>query len=396
MFEKYARAVSDKTERNRLQKLYRIRNTVYGCFFAVCVAIILEALFLEESMAGDDPSTAAMVCFGLSLLCFVCTGIMSLVLWRKFRKAYREILTRPTDGAELPEVAEYRKQTAQEERAENKTIRPALWTMIASIVAMAVCIGVDTFRYPDDDGFHALSIAGIVIAVAGILLYFFVSVRANLQKSQARTERPVDIRSIDEAQGRKYKYSINEDRNLSSYKYLFPTPALRERVETLRKKRNKTMFTVLGVSVSVALVLTLILFSDWVFSFGLRGFTYPVCTALVFASALVAALPYSRKMLAVEKEQKKELQENPAYALHWEIYKKYDAFSKWKGKTVLIALSLGFALSLVLAICFPTKIYSVFGFPVLIAGLLLNNLFVSRLRKEVLPIEQEIDAAQAQ
>ena len=382
MFEKYARAVADKTERNALYRLYRIRNTVFGCFMAVCVGIVIEALCF-----ADEMHTAQTIVFGLSLLCWIVTGILSVVLFFRFRRKFREILLRPQESGASDDVTAYRKQTVNEQRS---TLW-ALWVLIACIVCMFVLVAVDSVKY-DDDTLHAYAYAGIGIAIAGILVYFFAVLRANMQKmTQRSADGAPDTQKIDASQGRTPKYSLQDDANLQSYKYLFPTPALRERAETLRRKMNKAMFIAMAVATVASLAATIALFSPIGKLSSWRGYVTPMWLAILFVAVFFATLPYARALRAAEAEQKKTEEQTPALALHLALYRKYEKFGKGKGKTLLLSVIVSFVCALVLAIVLPARSWSAVALAPIFAGLLLHNRFLKELRRAAIPLEREID-----
>ncbi len=381
MFDKYARAVGDKTERENLHKLYRIRNTLFICFMALCACVILEALLMKDGMRSGQ-----MICFGLTLLCWIVTGVLSLSVWGKFRCKFREILARPKESDEDENVAAYRAQM----RREQKSARWALWVMIACLAAMLALVVTDALVY-DADKFHVYAYVGICVAVAGVLVYFFALLRANMRKAMQTNEDAPDVQKIDASQGRATAYRLQDDKNLQSYRYLLPTPALRARAEQARRKIGKATLISLGVSV----VLIFVLFSQWGVCPQARGYAFPLFLGLTYGLVFFSVLPFSCRLRAVDQEQKRILEQTPAYEKHLAIYRKYERFGKGKGRILHVCLLLGFAVSLVLAILLPRTLWSGASCVVIVAGLYLNNFFTARLRKETLPLEAEIDAAPA-
>lgn len=385
MFEKYARAVADKTERENLHRLYRIRNIVFGCFMACCIAIIAESLVF-----ADEMNDGQMICFGLTLLCWILTGVMTIVLFVKFRRKFREILARPQEGGESDDVAAYRRQAVKEQ----KSTRWALWTLVGCIVAMIVLIAVDTVRY-DDEELHGFGYAGIAVAVAGVLVYIIAAVRANLQKTMpGNADNAPDVQKIDAQQGRTPKYRLQEDANLSNFKYIFPTPALREQAENLRKKSGTaTMISMVG-ALAVSIACIFLLFSPWGFWTKGRGYAFPLCLAFTFLAVYFATLPFTLRLRAVEKEQKQVMEQTPAFANNLAVYRAYEQFGKRKGKVLQLFVAASFVASLALAIALPDKLYSLIPAVLIFVGAYINNFFVARLRRQLIPIEREIDAAQ--
>ncbi len=135
-------------------------------------------------------------------------------------------------------------------------------------------------------------------------------------------------------------------------------------------------------------------FSD-VFGRDLSGYAVPVSIAMISASVMAASLPFGVKINAVEREQKLILESAPEYELNLAVYRKYESFSAFKGKTLVFALVIALATGFALAALFPDKLWSLACVLVLVAGLAINNYFVKTLRKEVIPLEREIDEKQS-
>lgn len=162
------------------------------------------------------------------------------------------------------------------------------------------------------------------------------------------------------------------------------------KIKSLREKQVKAVTAALIVSVVAALVVAVMFFSD-VFGRELSGYAVPVSIAMISASVMAASLPFGVKINAVEREQKILLESTPEYELNLAVYRKYESFSKFKGKTLIFASVVALASGFALAALFPDKLWSFASVLAIIVGLLLNNRFVKTLRKEVIPLEREID-----
>ena len=391
MFSSYARNIHDGNERKKLHKLYLARNICFAVFMALCIAVIAESLIFDKQFGSDDPSDAAMVLFLFTLLGWLGTAIASAVLFFKFRKRYRVVLLRPAVEGETPEEAEYRKKTVQTQASDRKATLWALIVLILCVTAMVVCIFIDHDRHPDSDELYALSYAGICIGVLGIFVYFFAVLRNNLKKATAASQQTPDAQQIDALQGRAPQYRLQDDRNLNTLIYLYPTPELREQAQAIRKKHGTVLLASLVAAMIAGFVVSFVVFSGKVLDRQLQGFMYPVFLAVVFATVYLSSLPFVLRLGKIEKRQKEITQNDPALQTHWQIYKAYNAFAKGKGLTIHICLALGFVLSLVLAFIFPEEVWSLFGVCPVLAGIVLHNVFLRRLRQNVIPLEREID-----
>lgn len=391
MFDTYARAVFDAGERNRLHTTYRLRNAMWICFLAACVAVIAQAVFLEKYIVRSDPNTAVMVCFGLTIVLWFAFGIAAACYAVLFAKRYRAVLHRETVPEEPPEVTAYR----AEQRAARKSIRPAILFCAACVAAGVVLIGVETWRYPDKESFGLLSYIATALMITGFLAVFFFVLLANMRRSQSNLTN-ADLRKIDKEQGRTPKYALENDRNLQSLRYFFPFPDLRQRAESIRKKYVKAMMIGIIGGVSAAVLSFAVLFSDWLLPLSIGGYAYPVALGLLFASVFLWTFPFTRRMSALEKQQRAAMENDPAFEKNREIYRRYEKYAKGRGKAIYVFLLLSFVVGLVLAICFPDSLVSSVSVLFVFAGLFLNNKFMADLRKSVIPLEEEIDAQEAE
>ena len=122
-FAKYARAVSDGRERKRLYNLYCARIISEIIFFALCAAIIIESLIFSEAMETAEITDLPFIVFGVTLLLWIISAIVTLALWLSFRSAYKMILSSPARADEMPQVASYR----QKVKADKKSTLRKLW-----------------------------------------------------------------------------------------------------------------------------------------------------------------------------------------------------------------------------------------------------------------------------
>lgn len=276
--------------------------------------------------------------------------------------------------------------------------------LIVSIVVMVALIAAETSKSESDE-FGVLSMSGTAVFAAGLLTYFFATYFANLKKSQERAKDGAALtaaeKKIDEAQGRKYRYDVYNDRNLQNYRYLFPDENLRKITEENQKKHIKTTVAVTVVALIVALIALFIARFAAEESERFIGYAYPVICLFAVAAALAAsaAFPYARRIKQAEKAQKSIFERDGAdggekkYEKNYAIFQAYEKFSRVKGKTVYFAFALSEIVAFALAAVYPAKMYSVAAFFILLFGLLLQNKFTATLRLAVRPIEEEIDAA---
>ena len=115
----------------------------------------------------------------------------------------------------------------------------------------------------------------------------------------------------------------------------------------------------------------------------------------MFVCAFVVSLPYNKKLKELEEQQKAELEGNPAFAKNLWIFRKYKQFEKEKMRIVYALYILSVAVGYVLAALFPASAWSLCSATLLFLGNALNVKFVTELRKEVRPAEDEIDREQS-
>lgn len=398
-FARYSRVISDEYERKAMFRLYCAKVAVYAAFIFLAVVFLIEILvFTEES--SPEVLDAFFAVYGVTMFLVCATGIASLVLSIKFKKAYKRIIERaPLDG-EMREVTEYRARENANAKDLRKPRRAGMLAIVVGLIAMITLVVLDAINNPDSDDFGALGIAGIVVGiafvVAGMMIFVFTGQRAvsTAKPASYATENADEV--IDRAQGREYRYSLQNDSNLQSLKYLFPNPELRWKAEELRRKQGKSITVALIISTFAGLLTVLLFFSSLIPSVGApSGYGVPFFVTLVFVAVICSALPYGVKLDKLEKLQKKELEENPEYALNLKIYREYEAHSKIKGKVLPIAYGLSIIAGFAIAAALPDKLWSLCCVIPLIAGLYLNTRFVTQLRKKVIPLEREIDVKEA-
>lgn len=397
-FARYARAISDEYERKEMFRLYCAKVAVYAAFILLTVIFFIEILvFTEES--SPEVLDAFFAIYGVTMFLVFATGIASLVLSIKFKKAYKHILERAPHEGEMREVTEYRARENATAKGLRKPRRAGAFVIVVGIIAMIALVAIDAIKNPDSDDFGALGIAGIVVGiafvVAGMMIFIFAGQSANAAgTSQGGTDTAERI--IDNAQGKEYKYSVKNDGNLQNLKYLFPNPELRWKAEGLRRKQGKSITVALIISTFAGLLTALLFFSSLIPSVGApSGYGVPFFVTLVFVAVICTALPYGVKLDKLEKLQKKELYENPEYALNLKIYREYEAHSKVKGKVLPIVYGLSIITGFAIAAASPDTLWSLCCVIPLLAGLYLNALFVAQLRKKAIPVEREIDEKEA-
>lgn len=391
MFEKYARVVPNGRRRAELYVKYRFKLVSYFLTAAASVALLVELV-----MAGleEEPSDAVLAIVLATFFAWWGFFVMALVGFVRFRSAYKRALDSPREEGEPEEYAAYREKLKHARRAELKATGWALIIAVAGFLAMIALTATDFYLNPESEDLGLYSYLGIGAFAIGLAVYLVRLISYNT-KTVAAGKNPEAVtadeqKAIDDYEGREQKYSLKRDVNLASLDYLFPTEELRHKVRLLREKQSKAVTAALIVSVVAALIAAVVLFSD-VFGTKLSGFAVPVFIAIVAVCTVAAATPFVVKTDAVEKEQKKLLESTPEFELNLAVYRKYESFSKVKGKTLLFATAISLATGFALAALFPDSLWSAASVLVLVAGLILNNYFVKGLREEVIPLEREID-----
>lgn len=397
LFVKYARAVADEGERRALFRLYCAMFWTAAVFFALSAAVVIESFLLPEEAESGMP----YLIFAVSGLLWLTMGVAALVTALVFRAEYKKILKRAPSAGEMPEIAAYRSKVQAGYSRRRKVTAPLVVLLLAGAAVMIALIIADVVLYPEAESLTALGYAGIVVfglcALIFTLVWMFSEMKRSLNGDAAEMQTAEEARAIDAAQGRKHGYSLREDKNAQSYRYLFPDEELRREAEALRKRQQTAVMRVVFVlAVAVGAVLMAVMAIPSLDALFPQGFYIPVAFTLLFAAAIAVSLPALKKFGALEKRQKARLEEVPEYAVHLEIYRKYEAFSKFKGKAIWLFFAAALLLGYVLAAVFPDEVWSLTAVIPLLAGLWVNNALVASLRKEVLPLEAKIDRMEAE
>ena len=392
-FAKNARAVSDEGERRSLYKKYAAKIIALIVFYVLCAALLVGMFALENHLNESWAlySVTALLCT------WIISGIVALILWLSFKRAYREILNRPARSDEMPEVASYRQKVVQDKKS---TFRKLWWAWIVfgiCAVAFIALIAVETIKNPDGEEMGAYGSVGTLLLLAGVLaLSFAYIINAALKQSKGKAieqQTASEAAAIDRAQGRKIRYELQADVNAQvekMYTYLFPNEDLRERAHAERKRRTKIMtpiIIILGVMSIAALVVFL--------RFGLMGYPLPVMFTLLLGGTALLSACTGGKLKAIESEQKRELESNPEYAKNLEWYNLNYNSKKIISKIYLICLAFAIVIGWVLGVLFPYGAWSLFAFLPILIFIVFNNKMVKDMRQKVIPIENEIDRQNA-
>lgn len=174
-FAKYARAVSDGRERKRLYNLYCARIISEIIFFALCAAIIIESLIFSEAMETAEITDLPFIVFGVTLLLWIISAIVTLALWLSFRSAYKRILNSPARADEMPQVASYR----QKVKADKKNTFKKLWWawLVFGLCAAAfiACIAMEVIKNPESEGVGHRRFLGVACRRAYACFCLYVS-----------------------------------------------------------------------------------------------------------------------------------------------------------------------------------------------------------------------------
>lgn len=394
-FAKYARAVQDEARRCALYRLYAVKAVLFIISMALSLAVIVEACVVA-ALPEDKLPFALAIAFLVTLALWLICGAALIAVTIVFRLRYNAILDLPASEGELPEVTAYRQKTAQGRRSAFKKL---WWTWVVFGVCMAafvVCLVMEII-YNTGDDLDAWGIASSVALSVGILtviLGYGIYKNVNLQKGRTPEQQTAaEAEAIDSAQGRKHSYDLQSDPNIGTYKYLFPNRRLYAAAEEVRRKYSKITLVVGIVLAIAALAVITVLYSPEITGADVKGYAVPAAFTLLFGGLLVCTLPANIKLTALEREQKRELEENPEYAKYYEWYKLYSGFARFKGKIYLIFIIVSVILAWVLAAVLPATLCSSLSLIPLIGGLLLNQALVKGLRRQAIPIEREIDEA---
>ena len=393
MFEQYSRVVPNGLKRERLYKKYRSKVAAQILFVVFSLAFIIETFAMADAIIAENGT--AMAVYALTMILWIVSVVWAIIAVVRFRAAYSAALNAPPEEGEMPEISAYRGKVADEKRATLKKTGWALALLIAGVVVFLALLVTDVIRDPESEDIGTLTWIGIVVFAVTLFVYMMArSFAQNKRAAEGETlEQKVsdDLKAIDETEGREHPYKLDEDKNLTSFKYIFPTPELYAEVSALSAKRQKKAGIAVIVSGAVGLVLAFTLLTGWILDVNLAGLIFPVLVTIIFASAVLAGLKETLRMVKTEKRQKALLESDPALALNYEIYKKYDEFSKIKGKILYISVILSIVVGFVLGGVLPGAPWSLLSIIILLAGVYLNNFFVKKLRKDCIPLEREID-----
>ena len=390
-FAKYARAVNDERERQYLFQKFRTKTVVSIIFYILCVTVIVLALALNEYIEQDW----ALLIMTVIIFAWLGFAIANFCLWLSFKKTFNAILNRPADPGEMPEITSYRQKTVLEKKASFRKLWWAWLTFFICVALFIAFIVMETIKNPDGEEFGVWGGAACGVLLLGALTLMLSYIIYNLsgQRNGKTLEQQTESEAmaIDAAQGRKHEYKVQADKELQSYKYLFPNIELYRKADAIRRKNTKIITRgIIALCVIDLIAVIFFLFSEKL-GRNVSGYAFPAAMTFLFFGIALFTVLLNAKLAPIEKEQKKELETNPEYADNLKWYNLYVNFGKFKGKVYLLFFIVGLALSWVLAALFPAAAWSCFAVIPMAIGFIINNRLVKNLRTQAIPIEKEID-----
>lgn len=264
-------------------------------------------------------------------------------------------------------------------------------TLIASLVltaALLVCVFIFGSESEPTNIFVAIILLVLLLLwLSAIVATFILLILLGFNYKKALSRAP----SMGEpAETAKLRRQMSDPAGYL-YTYFFPDEALRAEADGIRKSNTKTYATVSAISGILAIIAAIFFISADINGNSLEWYAMPVAITLLFAIVLPFSLLLTRRLKDVEIRQKIQLENNPAYAKNLELFTLYTDFYKFKGKIYLIFVAVGIVASWVLAVLFPSLLWSVLPLLIIIVGLVINILLVRGLRAKAEPIEREID-----
>lgn len=392
MFDKYLRAITDENERKEILALLRARIVALAVAVVALVALVVESVVFDDILAngGEAPMWPGYLTIALFAAGIIGYFVLRSVFWSKFSLILRR---EPREG-EPEELAEYRRKLRAERTEDKVAIAKYSKFAIVGVAVALVLIVVESIMYPESEELGTLSYVGIGIFAVGLIASLISYGVYDGKKKNSAPDADICAK-LDEMQGREHRYSLKEDKNAQSIDYLFPTLELRERAEKLKKNYSMQLTSTLIVASMMALCTVCVFCFGKVLEVNLSGYAYPIFVGMVLILTALASVQPLHYISKVEKEQLKELEQNPEYAKNLEIYRMYEEFSRVKGKTVAISAALSVLISVLIAVFVPDKPWSALCVIILIGGLFMYNRLYAKLRQSVIPLEKEIDELNA-
>lgn len=394
MFDKYLRAISDENERKEILRLLRFRIAAMAVAVAALIALVVESVVFDGIIekGGEAPMWPGYITIALFAAGLIGYFVLRAVFWSRFCF----ILTREPKEGEPEELTLYRKKLRAERTEDRAAIKKYSKFAIVGLILFVVLLVAEVILYPEKEELGALSLTGLVLFAVGLVVSFICYGIYDEKKKKNKTDDSDIAAKLDEMQGREYRYSLKEDKNARSLDYLFPTPEIREKAEKYKKNYGIQLLSTVIVASMMAFCTVCVFCFGKVLEINLSGFAYPIFVTMVLILTLLASIQPLHYLFKVEKEQLKELETNTEYSKNLEIYKMYEEYSRFKGKTALFAVIASIAVSLLVAAFIPDKPWSALSVVIIVGGLLLHNKLYGEFRKSVIPLEKEIDAMKAE
>ena len=130
---------------------------------------------METAEITDLP----FIVFGVTLLLWIISAIVTLALWLSFRSAYKRILNSPARADEMPQVASYRQKVKADKKNTFKKLWWAWLVFGLCSAAFIACIAMEVIKNPESEEFGAWGIAAFWVLLAGVLVIVFAYMYLN-------------------------------------------------------------------------------------------------------------------------------------------------------------------------------------------------------------------------
>lgn len=420
-FDKYREALIDCDQEKRLYKKYVAKNLTLIIFFALVLLVCALSVFMAKTLGTN---TTHLIIYIVSFSLMMISGLISLIFYTNFKTFFKFLVHVNKLDSDLNLDEQQREvyiKTLNRKKAKFYIVICVVWLMV--ILTLISCV-VDSFLSPDSNlsgVFPTISLCLLILSIAVWIITTIIYDKKvdskkiesyekqnliesqnfslnnlgnakNLMSGESNYEKREESVSLFNAE-RVSNHHIETAQSYANLSYKFPSTDILKDAFELRQKSGAYLTVGIIVGLFLSFVVSLLFFTDIVFSWNLDKYILPVFYTVYMITIFVfAKLPFYGKIRKLENAQLKLIGSNQYYGEQEEIIKITQGYSKYKGKLIYLAFILTAVLGFIIAIFCQNADLVILMFIPLIIGVIITNIFKHNLDKKVKPLVLEIKA----
>lgn len=393
-FAKYARLIGDERQRDKLYSTYCMTIAATIVFFAMSVSFVA----LSYVMSYAEESVVFVLSFLNLIIFFICIVFLCIACITKiyFSGKINAIVMNADMPDEMPEITFLRKTVRENKAVIAIPYKVANFIFASGVLVFVMAVLNEWLVRKDSETLSLFFYIATFIFVFCIGLNYVIKVlskRRAIMTGKFIIMSADVLKSIDEAQARKYKYNLNTDKNIYTFRYIFPDEKLRASADNLSWTGTVIAFIVVCLSFVCAII---VYFTVFGFPTGDgNAFALPWLIIIMFVPAFTVKCVQSIVMAKLSAIQFTRAGKEEKFADNVKLIKMRRSYDIIILVSILCAFALSVATGFLIAFLHPVEYYMSYLCVVpLIAEYVFCYIVFVKYRKKARVIEDGIDAVE--